>query len=270
MLIEDEGLAVHWMVRAMLLLALGMVAVEAAAAEAGAVRPASCGTIDAVMVDVPAGLYRPFFRDARREREKPVVPIAVEPFRIDTGPVTRAQFLSFVCRHPQWRRSAVKALFAEAGYLSDWSGDFDAGTTQPDRPVTYVSWFAARAYCAARGARLPSVHEFERVAGQAGTDAAMADDAAASPFAFAMGRPAADMRAAGLRFPGVWEWNADFNSAPLAASSNDGARSAGSLFCGDGFRSTNAADYAAFLRHSLRASLRADYTLKNLGFRCAS
>ena len=42
------------------------------------------------------------------------------------------------------------------------------------------------------------------------------------------------------------------------------------LFCGSG--SVNATDlmnYAAFMRYAFRGSLKANYTTKNLGFRCA-
>ena len=42
------------------------------------------------------------------------------------------------------------------------------------------------------------------------------------------------------------------------------------LFCGSG--SVNATDlmnYAAFMRYAFRGSIKANYTTKNLGFRCA-
>ena len=40
-------------------------------------------------------------------------------------------------------------------------GDGTGREARPDQPVTRVSWFAARAYCEAAGARLPTWYEWE-------------------------------------------------------------------------------------------------------------
>ena len=220
---------------------------------------------------VPAGIYRPFFRNAaeRSADRAPQPPVKVAAFRLDATAVTRGEYLRFVCQHPAWRKSMAKALFAEAGYLATWSNDLDAGAQRLDQPVTHISWFAARAFCAARNARLPTLAEWERAGGSADAVANARGNPTSEPvnhFRFAMGRPAADLQHSGLTFPGIWEWTADFNSV---ATGNSGSGGRSSLFCGDGFRSNDARDYAAFLRYSFRSSLRGDYTLKNLGFRCA-
>ncbi|MFA5057787.1 MAG: SUMF1/EgtB/PvdO family nonheme iron enzyme, partial [Opitutaceae bacterium] len=66
----------------------------------------------------------------------------------------------------------------------------------------------------------------------------------------------------------VWEWVDDFNSAMVTGDSR-GAGAAG-LFCGSGATgSRDPSDYAAFMRTGYRSSLRANYTVPNLGFRCA-
>jgi formylglycine-generating enzyme len=208
---------------------------------------------------IPAGSYQPFFKsDAQRGA------VTVKPFWLDAQPVTRADFLRFVTARPEWRRSQVKALFAEPGYLADWHADLDPGNNMLQQPVTSVSWFAARAFCASRHARLPTVTEWERTAGGVSTERPASKS---SPFAFAMGRAAADLRNTPLSFAGIWEWNADFNSATVAARDSGG--SPAGLFCGDGYRAVDATNYGAFLRYSFRGSLRGNYTLKNLGFRCA-
>ncbi|HEY3498921.1 MAG TPA: hypothetical protein VGK73_29725, partial [Polyangiaceae bacterium] len=73
-----------------------------------------------------------------------------------------------------------------------------------------------------------------------------------------------ELAAEGARFAGIWEWTLDFNSAPVASGS------ALSQFCGDGIRSNRPEDYGAFLRYSFRSSLKGNYALETLGFRCAS
>ncbi len=244
-----------------------------AAATPGDAEPATnCLALAADTVAIPAGEYRQFFKDSGRSTDNQAAPdvIHVKPFQIDVAPVTRAEYLNFVCRHPEWRKSRVKALFAEDTYLADWAGDLDPNGGRQE-PVTHVSWFAARAYCASRNARLPTIAEWERVAGgspQRRVRPMQSTVGNSAPFRFAMGQPAEDLQGAGLEFPGVWEWSADFNGA-LALGSGRGSGSGSSLFCGDGYRSNHAEDYAAFLRYSFRSSLRASYALKNLGFRCA-
>ena len=68
----------------------------------------------------------------------------------------------------------------------------------------------------------------------------------------------------------VWEWVEDFNSSLVTGESRADAALERSLFCGSGALGASAfLDYAAFMRQALRSSLRASYTMRNLGFRCA-
>jgi formylglycine-generating enzyme len=83
-----------------------------------------------------------------------------------------------------------------------------------------------------------------------------------------MGKSSSDISELPFQFGEVWEWTEDFNSAPVTGV-GETSRTDTPKFCGDGIRSNNAADYGAFLRYSFRSSLRGNYTLKNLGFRCA-
>src|SRR3569833_308117 len=80
--------------------------------------------------------------------------VHVAAFRLDKAPVTNAQFLDFVRSHSQWRRDRVASLFADGEYLSHWAAPDALGEgALAQAPGTRVSWFAARAYCAASGAR---------------------------------------------------------------------------------------------------------------------
>jgi formylglycine-generating enzyme len=98
------------------------------------------------MALVPAGNYRPLFRGPKDAKETPV-----NAFLLDTIAVTNGEFLAFVRAHPIWRRSQVKRLFADEGYLAHWEGDLDLGAADAAQPVTRVSWFAAKAFAAAAG-----------------------------------------------------------------------------------------------------------------------
>ncbi len=208
-------------------------------------------------VSVPTGSIRPFLKTD-------VAAIAVGAFQIAALPVTRAQFLDFLHCRPEWRRSRATASLSEATYLAEFRSDLDPGPMPLTAPVTSVSWFAARAYCESQGWRLPTTVEWERALGAAAVGTGSQDArAVGTKLEFAMGRPAADLQASPLAARGVWEWTSDFNSAPGATGP------AASQFCGDGVRSNAPDDYAAFLRYSLRSSLKAGYALKNLGFRCA-
>jgi formylglycine-generating enzyme required for sulfatase activity len=238
-------------------------AVASAAAHPERVCPPPRGGVSVgasrALARVAAGTVRPFYKGASRE-------MAVPSFLLEVEPVSRGAFLEFVSCRPEWRRSAVFGVHAEAGYLGDWHGDRDPGDAPLSDPVTAASWFAARAYCESVGRRLPTTVEWERALGLGsvapGATARPGAIAPAERFAFAMGRPA---EGAGAMFSAgkLWEWTEDFNATPVSSS--------GSLsqFCGDGVRSSDPSDYGAFLRFSFRSSLKASYALKNLTFRCA-
>jgi sulfatase modifying factor 1 len=219
-------------------------------------------------VYVPSGRYKPFYKSGGN-REIPVAPMC-----LDTMPVTNAQFQEFVRTHPEWRRSRVDRIFAEPNYLAHWHDDLAAPADSLSAPVIQVSWFAAGAYCESQGGRLPTVREWERFAGAsapvsmpgAGADA-QSPAADAAPFAFAMGQRAPDLTGSPLVLARIWEWTEDFNSA-LVSGRASGQEGDSTQFCGDGYRAADATDYAAFLRYSFRSSLRADFALRNLGFRC--
>jgi len=205
---------------------------------------------------VAAGSYRPFYKTGA-----PLV--AVKAFVLDDEPVKVEAFLEFVQSEPRWRRSAVRRVFAEPTYLRRWQGDLEPGAEDSEAPVVEVSWFAARAYCESRGGRLPTTVEWERALGASEAVEPGERSAPSGRFAFAQGRRAADLADLAIEPGAVWEWTFDFASAEVAGAGP-------SQFCGDGVRSNDPGDYGAFLRFSFRSSLRGNYALKDLGFRCAS
>ncbi len=243
-------------------------------------------SLDRVRID--GGRYRPLWRQpvpgtSRDTVRRAVVAVDVRPFLLDRYPVTNAGFLAFVRTHLEWRRSRVSRLFADASYLHHWRGDLDPGPNAPaNSPVVYVSWFAARAYAAAQGGRLPTVAEWEFTAA---ADETRRDASRDARFLTRVrewyARPAGQvLPAVGRTFRNVWgvedlhglvwEWTLDFNSALVSGESRADGSLDGSLFCGAGAAgAADFADYAAFMRFAYRASLEARYTTAQLGFRVA-
>lgn len=227
-------------------------------------------------VTVGPGTYRPLYPV---EGVDPAVP--VEAFELDVTPVTVADFAAFVARHPEWRRDRVSRLFADEGYLGDWqTADEPGGDLLPDAPVTLVSWFAARAYCRERGARLPTEAEWElAAAGRA--DGAMTEAELGQVLEW-YGRPTPDRLPPVGEGPAngwgvrdlhglVWEWVEDFNASLVSVDNREQSGPDRAVFCGAGaLGAADRDDYAAFMRVAFRSSLRAIYTTRNLGFRCAA
>jgi formylglycine-generating enzyme required for sulfatase activity len=229
---------------------------------------------------IPAGIFRPFFRGENDPKE-----VRVQNFRLDAHPVTNAQFLEFVRANPRWQRSQVKRLFADAGYLQHWAGDLDLGAdaeSLTNQPVTFVSWFAAKAYCQWKGGRLPTTAEWElaAAAGYTSTNGIKEPEFMrdlfrwyATPSAPILPRVAQGRANAlgvfdlhGL----VWEWTSDFNSALVSGDARGDTGLDRQLFCGAGSLGTNdRANFPAYMRYGFRSSLKAGYTVHNLGFRCA-
>jgi formylglycine-generating enzyme required for sulfatase activity len=209
--------------------------------------------------------------------------VAVAPFLLDELPVTNGDFLEFLRTHPKWQRSHVSPLFADSSYLEHWAGDLEPGPRAPlDAPVVRVSWFAARAYAAAQGKRLPTTAEWEHAAsaGYASPDGKADEQLNRDLYAW-LARPVPAIipgtAVAKRNFYGarglhglVWEWVEDFNTAMVTGESRGDSGLERDLFCGSGsVGAKDTTDYAAFMRLALRSSLKANNTTSSLGFRCA-
>lgn len=254
-------------------LAMALFPVLAVFAGAGSAQPRPvAGTAD--MVRIEGGSYRPLYAQPGESV------VAVETFRLDVRAVTRGEFEAFAARNPRWQRGTAPVLFVDDGYLRDWATPASAGDDVPrSEPVTHVSWFAARAYCAERGARLPTTNEWEYVAlaDETRRDASASDAFRKRALEFAVqrrgiGAGSAFRNAWGVygMHGGVMEWVADFQGIFAGSDSRVSERREQLLTCAGGATATgDARDYAAFLRYAYRAAVEARTTTAVLGFRCA-
>lgn len=225
------------------------------------------------MARIDAGSYVPLYgMDSSR--------VQVKPFLIDTIPVTVADYKKFVADNPDWKRSEIKRLFADEGYLNNWSDDRDYGTLDPNEPVTQVSWFAASNYCKFVGKRLPTVDEWEYVAMADQREADAREKKSYNQYILSWyEKPKVHGQTVGSTFKNywgvydlhglVWEWTQDFNSVMIASESRTGGNDP-NLFCSAAaVGASDLMNYAAFMRYAYRASVKGKYTNNNLGFRCA-
>ncbi len=232
------------------------------------------------MMYVEGGNFMPFYSSSSDSTH-------VEDFYIDKYPVTNSEFLDFVRENPKWRKSQVKKIFAEEGYLRHWSGDLELGPKSEeikDSPVTNISWFAARAYAKWKGKRLPTLDEWEFVASASRQKPlASRDKEFVQQILDWYSKPnPKTLPAVGQNEPNyygvydmhglIWEWVQDFNTVFISGESRSDQGKLNQFFCAAGSSAATDEDkgnYAAFLRFSFRGSLEASYSVGNLGFRMA-
>lgn len=227
------------------------------------------------MAVIEKGNYIPLYgRDSAK--------VEIDRFAIDVYPVTNADFQAFVKEYPEWQKSNVKALFADGNYLRHWKNDLQLKEGElPKAPITNVSYFAAKKYCECQGKRLPTLDEWEYVAMADKTTADARVKDTYNKFILSWyEKPGTFNQEIGSTFKNywgvydmhglVWEWTLDFNSVLISGESRRDMDEDNNLFCGSAaIGSSDLMNYAAFMRYAFRGSIKANYAVRNLGFRCA-
>lgn len=228
------------------------------------------------MVAIPGGYYTPFLQSSDK-----IERVRVQPFYLDIHAVTNREFLDFVKANPKWAKSKASSLFIDVRYMNDWENDFDIGNDKIlNSPVTNVSWFAAQAYAKWVGKRLPTMYEWEYAASSLPVD--LPKNVAATTYILNWyGKPTPkflpNVKSTFKNEFGVydmlglvWEWVYDFNSIMTGGDSRSYGDVNKGLFCAAGGQNAiNKEDYASFMRFAFRENLKAAYSVRNLGFRCA-
>jgi formylglycine-generating enzyme required for sulfatase activity len=229
-------------------------------------------------VAIPGGIFASVLPPADGIKQ-----VRIAPFRMDVTPVSNAAFARFLQTAPQWRRDLVPRLFADTQYLNQWQSASEPGAAIRGQPVTRVSWFAASAYCEARGARLPTWYEWEYVAAASELlPDARQDDAwrqrilnwystTARSALPDVGQTAANFYGVRDLHGVVWEWVEDQASMLVSGDNRQQGDPDTLRFCGSGaITMEQKENYATLMRIAMLSSVQAKFTTTTMGFRCAT
>jgi formylglycine-generating enzyme required for sulfatase activity len=117
------------------------------------------------MVRIPGGAFM-MGSDSGALDERPRHKVSVETFLLDKMEVTNAQLAAYLNKHKHGHKGPNGERYFDLGDSDARIGRLKNRQYAPfkgheDKPVTEVSWLAARDYCAVLGKRLPTEAEWE-------------------------------------------------------------------------------------------------------------
>ncbi|MFN8671593.1 MAG: formylglycine-generating enzyme family protein [Candidatus Sericytochromatia bacterium] len=203
--------------------------------------------------------------------EKKFKAVFINSFLIDKYPVTKKEYLDFIKNNPNWSKTNIPSIFADNNYLLDWTNHLGLENYKYNEPVTYVSWFAAKSYCESKQKKLPTNLEWEFAAYEENTENLDWYWKPQEKDLALVGKKKANSKGIFDFHNLIWEWTYDFNNAVINEDSREisGDIQKVEAFCGSTGNFKDLKNYPSFARYSFRSTLKADTTLKSLGFRCA-
>ncbi len=165
------------------------------------------------------------------DNERPAHVVDVDPFFIDTVPVTNGQYLEFVeaggYHEPRlwsgagWAHRCAEGLTAPQFWSPEGSGSWSVRRygrqvdLPLDEPVQHVCWYEADAYARFAGRRLPTEAEWEKAASGASAQEANLGGIHFGPAPVGAYPGGASRYGAEQMIGDVWEWTAsDFTAYP--------------------------------------------------------
>jgi formylglycine-generating enzyme required for sulfatase activity len=132
---------------------------DASTPAAPAIADASAvGLFEASMKAIPAGSF--VMGAEGVDGEKPPHKVNLSAYRLCDHLVTNKEYALFLAANPQWTKDRVDPDLRDEHYLDEWDANgYPEG--KDDNPVSFVSFFAARAFAAWIGKRLPTEAEWE-------------------------------------------------------------------------------------------------------------
>ena len=231
------------------------------------------------MVASPAGLYRPFLKREGVQRRRAGGDVGAPDRRVSDrcrAGDQRSSSSSSSIAHPQWRKSQIKASLrrgavSQALAVRSRTGRCPGGATSrsPTSRGSLPKPIARRAASGCRRQTNGNMRSPTMVAARTELR-----ERSLEWFARTEQRPPARDRGRGRQR--LWRratWSASCGNGRSISTPTrlrNRAINGGAFSCsGAAARAADPTDYPAFMRYSMRESLKANYTADNLGFRCA-